>query len=130
MVDVLVAFLSQGQIPNTHNLKEQWFILAHGFSLCLAGSKTRTEWQRDIADKMLFMLRWPKQKTKERGREGDTPFQAMPPVIHLFNPTPLLDSIFSSELFSGLDHWCIVPTLSSHLLKGQPLNIRVFGDIF
>lgn len=48
----LVTSLSLGQMPNTHNLKEESYVLTHGFSVCspsVVGFKVETAWWKGMA---------------------------------------------------------------------------------
>lgn len=83
---VLPTFLSWDTTFNTHNLKEEKLVLAHGYSLWLVGSKAeRSMAQGDRGRKAGHIMVARKQRTKACAREGGTPFQVT--LIVLAFPT-------------------------------------------
>lgn len=57
------------KIPSTHNLKENRYVLAHSFSLCLAGFKAATGWQRGTMEEKVLHYGSQEEPSEESDRE-------------------------------------------------------------
>lgn len=74
--------------PNTHNFKEEKFILVPSFTPWLAGSQVNMAGKRPGQRKVAHIMGTRKQTEKGDAREGDAPFWVLSPVNFLFLPGP------------------------------------------
>lgn len=74
--------LSLDKTPNTHDLKEERFILANGFNPGSVGSRTGMSWVEGHGEK-LFNSWQPESRRKQAG-DKHRAFQVTPKVIQPF----------------------------------------------
>lgn len=93
------------KIPNFYNLKEEKFILTHGLGLQLAGPRAEMACWKGMADKSAELMTASKQSMKWGAKEGDVPFQVMPPSDPplLIRPPILIASQFNASISQSPD---------------------------
>lgn len=92
-------------MPDTHNLKEESFNLAHGFGgfgIQLAGYKAETAWWKGTTEERCST--YGSQEAGGGAQSTNTPIRVTPAVTHLLRPGPTSQQHIRLKLIDELTH--------------------------